>query len=157
VFEALSHLLRVLDLARTLLLLRRRRLLLRLPKWHLEARLSRQQTSAYVSIRQHTSAYAFQNGTLKPVFLRHAASVNSPGTQLLRCEYVYFCTSKASKLSTRRRRPPLQRGKKNRVPGAAAPLSCPASSHTRPGKQRLRCQYLYSCTSKASKVSTWQQ
>ncbi len=57
-------------------------------------------TSACVSIRQHTSAYV---------------------TQLRRCRYWYFCTSNASKLSTRRQ--------------------------TSESTQLRRCQYWYFCTS----------
>jgi hypothetical protein len=40
-------------------------------------------TSAYVSIRQHTSAY---------VSIRQRP--DSQALQLLRCQYLYFCTSK---------------------------------------------------------------
>jgi hypothetical protein len=49
----------------------------------------RQHTSAYVSIRQHTSAY------VREVLVHDSAKT---GTQT--CQYLYFCTSKASKLST---------------------------------------------------------
>jgi hypothetical protein len=49
----------------------------------------RQHTSAYVSIRQHTSAY---------VSIRQASRCLHP--QRLRSQNMYFCTSKASKLST---------------------------------------------------------
>jgi hypothetical protein len=51
----------------------------------------------------------------------------------VRCQYLYFCTSKASKLITRQR--PL-----------AAADTCPTT-------ELLRCQFFF-CTSKASKVRT---
>jgi hypothetical protein len=47
-----------------------------------------------------------------------------------RCQYLYFCTSKASKLST-----------------------CGLATACRT-RRSSRCQYLYFCTSKASKLST---
>ena len=51
-------------------------------------------------------------------------------TQLLSCQYMHFCTSKASKLRL-------------------SLVGLPAS-------QLLSCQYTYFCTSKASKLSTKQ-
>jgi hypothetical protein len=73
-----------------------------------------QHTSAYVGTRQHPSAYV---GIREhPSYLPRAARKYlspaepaaphlhtppaPPGTRLLRCQYVYFSTSKASKLST---------------------------------------------------------
>jgi hypothetical protein len=55
----------------------------------------RQHTSAYVSIRQHTSAYVSirQHTSDLRVHRLHLP-------QLLRCQYLYFCTSTASQLST---------------------------------------------------------
>jgi hypothetical protein len=47
-----------------------------------------QHASAYVSIRLHTSAHA------------HAVERVDAAHLHLRCQYLYFCTSKASKLST---------------------------------------------------------
>jgi hypothetical protein len=105
----------------------------------------RQHTSAYVSIRQHTSAYvSIRPHTTAYVSIRQhtghtgrsAPSLSRPSPSdanalrplaawHLRCQHLYFCSSKASKLST-------------------------ARSDT----QRLRCQYSYFCTSKASKLST---
>ncbi len=48
-------------------------------------------TSAYVSIRQHTSAYVS--------IRQHTSAVKDDGSLPL-SQYLYFCTSKASKLST---------------------------------------------------------
>jgi hypothetical protein len=50
-------------------------------------------TSAYVSIRQHTSAVKEARRVNRPA-ASHAA------TNLLTWQYLYFCTSKASKVST---------------------------------------------------------
>ncbi len=64
----------------------------------------RQHTSAYVSIRQHTSAYLSEERTPVPLFLllctrmRLALPEHTPYIYI--CKYLYFCTSKASKLST---------------------------------------------------------
>jgi hypothetical protein len=53
----------------------------------------RQHTSAYVSIRQHTSAYVSRSRcTSSRLWLR---SSTDP-MQLLRCQYLYFCTGTAS-------------------------------------------------------------
>jgi hypothetical protein len=100
----------------------------------------RQHTSAYVSIRllarsscssscacsirQHTSAYGCSRAP--------AAAPPAPGTQLLRRQYWYFCTSNAAAGCSR-----------------APPVAPPA-----PGTQLLRRQYLYFCTRKASTRST---
>ncbi len=53
----------------------------------------RQHTSAYVSIRQHTSAYV-------SIRMKEADFISRACTHFLRGQYLYFCTSKASKLST---------------------------------------------------------
>jgi hypothetical protein len=67
---------------------------------HTSAHVStRQNTSAYVSIRQHTPAYVRLRQTGRRIF---GLSVSS-ATKLLRCQYLYFCTSNASKVSTRHR------------------------------------------------------
>ena len=60
-----------------------------------------------------------------------------PATQLLRCQYLYFCTSNASQLSSKMR--------------GAEPEGPDAQVVVQPA---LKCQYLYFCTSKASKLST---
>ena len=67
-------------------------------------------------------------------------SGNLPVARLLR-EYLYFCTNKASKLST---------GRVLRV--AAEDLDAAAGHHV--DLRRLLRQYLYIFTSKASKLST---
>jgi hypothetical protein len=54
----------------------------------------RQHTPAYVSIRQHTSALSF-----------HAMDLLADW-RLLRCQYLYFCTSTASKVSNLTSAPP---------------------------------------------------
>jgi hypothetical protein len=66
----------------------------------------RQHTSAYVSIRQHASAYVSirQNTLAFWLFCvqlqRDPTHYSALTCQLVRCPYLYFCTSKASKLST---------------------------------------------------------
>jgi hypothetical protein len=70
----------------------------------------RQHTSACVSMRRHTSAYS------------HSTSILGlplpPAPQLLRCQYLYSCTSKASKLNTRLNLHRLERGLKLLVDAA---------------------------------------
>jgi hypothetical protein len=81
----------------------------------------RQHTSAYVSVRQRTSAYV----SIRQLPHAHTAPASHTTTTLrLQRQYLYFRTSKASKLSTCR--------------NPHAPF----------------CQYSYFCTSKASKLST---
>ena len=90
-----------------------------------------------------------------------------PGTQLLRCPYLYVCTSKASKLSGN----PTKTWQASGAPARSRQYSyfCTSKSSKLRGKtwqasgapastQPLRCQYPYLCTSKASKLSgqTWQ-
>ncbi len=82
----------------------------------------RQRTSVYVSMRQHTllphialcaltwksqhtSAYVRITSAYVSIRCSHTQpyarfSRRSPGTQLLRCQCLYFCTSTASKVST---------------------------------------------------------
>jgi hypothetical protein len=88
----------------------------------------RQHTSAYVSIRQHTSAYIPSSASSSGRFIR------TPRRRLLR-QYLYCCTSKASKLST--------------VTVAAPPTH--QTRHPDPSRR----QYLYFCTSKASTLRTF--
>ncbi len=97
-----------------------------------------------VSIRQHTSAYVIHLGrdagarSRSPLAARccrrAATGAAIPGLVRLyirpRCQYLYFCTSKASKARCCRR--------------AETGL---VRLYVRP-----RCQYLYFCTSKASKA-----
>jgi hypothetical protein len=65
-----------------------------LPHLHTSAYVSiRQHTSAYDSIRQHTSAYV-------SIRMKEADFISCTCTHFLRGQYLYFCTSKASKLST---------------------------------------------------------
>ncbi len=54
--------------------------------------LIRQHTSAYVSIRQHTSAYVL-------LFFEVCECAGMQLVQRLKRQYLYLCTSKASKLS----------------------------------------------------------
>ena len=68
-------------------------------------------------------------------------------------QYLSFSPRKARKLSTWSPvwcQPCQPRGHSQ----ASAP-SASALHRASPGTQRLRCQYLYFCTSKASKLSTW--
>jgi hypothetical protein len=86
-----------------------------------EAKSARVHTSAYVSMRQHTSAYVSirQHTCRQPVEMKEARSARGrtapPCPPPHRCvsictvvlvfsQYLYFCTSKARKLSTRRQR-----------------------------------------------------
>ncbi len=62
----------------------------------------------------------------------------------LRCQYLCFCTSKASKLSTW----PRLAAEIHRAEAAAAAAGAAEA------RLRLLRQYLYFCTSKASKLST---
>jgi hypothetical protein len=65
------------------------------------------------------------------------ANSREPALQRLLCQYLYFCASKASKLSTRLTVP-----------------TGPLTSSLRGSCKFLLYQYLYFCTSKASKLST---
>ena len=67
---------------------------------HLKAACIRQHMSAYVSIRQHTPAYVSmrQHTSARQLLNTRRKSVFAL-LQLL-SQYLYFCTSKASKLST---------------------------------------------------------
>jgi hypothetical protein len=80
----------------------------------------RQHMSAYVSIREHTSE------------LRLVPVLDGNSQRLLRCQYSYSCTSKASKLST------LQR------------LEVYHAAHRRPQAAQRSC--VSTCTSKASNL-----
>jgi hypothetical protein len=81
-------------------------------------------------------------------------------TQRLRCQYLHFCTSKASKLSTCRLSSLLLSSLLQGRPEAAADV--PEEEEQQrlkeaaswPLQARLRCQSLYFCTSKSSKLST---
>jgi hypothetical protein len=59
-----------------------------------EKLLARHHTSAYVSMRQHTSAYVRHTSAYNEQLLARGVAVERV------CNYWYFCTSKASKLST---------------------------------------------------------
>ncbi len=71
----------------------------------MRVRDSYKHTSAYVSIRQHTSAYvSIRQHTSAYVSIRHIYGILvrvRDSYELLLRQYLYFCTSKASKLSTR--------------------------------------------------------
>jgi hypothetical protein len=62
-------------------------------RWLISGRIC-QHTSAYVSIRQHTSAYvSIRQHTMAEIWSPYSLHAST-------CQYLYFCTSKASKLST---------------------------------------------------------
>jgi hypothetical protein len=91
----------------------------------------RQHTSAYVSIRQHTSAFVSIRQHTSASWSSCAKSLNPIVCPL--CQYLYFCTSKASTFV-----PVKQVNKLS---------TCPPSQNSIRSKM---CQYLYFCTSKAS-------
>jgi hypothetical protein len=54
-------------------------------------------TSAYVSIRQHMSAYVSNRQHAPPS--EWCSPCHTWGTPFLSCQYLYFCTNKASELN----------------------------------------------------------
>jgi hypothetical protein len=96
-------------------------------------------TSAYVSIRQHTSAHV------------QRTNCRGPGMQVLRCQYLCFCTSKASKLTTW-----LPHMLHAVITGFALRLISAPTEPLSSNKvlQRQLRQYLYFSTSKASNLCT---
>jgi hypothetical protein len=73
-----------------------------------------------------------------PLAMALPAPSSTASAQLLRCQYLYVCTSKASKVSEYLR---------------AIPLLCPSSAGAEDARHLSRCQYLHFCSGKASKVS----
>jgi hypothetical protein len=129
-------------------------------------RIVRQHTSAYASIR--TSAYASAGAAImrklvqrapsmcrRIVYSRHRRVVLTilPSGEAVRphirlatrllCQYLYFCTSKASKQRSQSKRVVFDNLALRR--GSAAPHQAPRV-----------CQYLYFCASKVSKLRTSQ-
>jgi hypothetical protein len=74
---------------------------------------------------------------------------------LLLYQHLYFCTSKASKLSSLFAQPPPP---VTQTSGVSISCNIAATELNRPSAQPppplLRCQYMYFCTSKASKLIT---
>jgi hypothetical protein len=108
----------------------------------------RQRTSAYVSVRPHTSAYvSIRPHTSACVSIRPHTSAyvsirqNTSAHVSIR---QHTCAVILSKLSAPLTAPPV----------TPPPVPLTASLSLAP---RLSCQYLYFCTSKASKVGSWQQ
>jgi hypothetical protein len=136
---------------------------------------------AHVSTRQHAPAYTLLssapprlhccNAHLRKIaalscqnlhWCTSKASKLSTSTEERRpphaegCQNLYWCTSKASKLSTstEERRPPHARLRTSRAPSKPCPNIWVRAEVQEGLQQLLRCQYLYFCTSNASKVST---
>jgi hypothetical protein len=105
-------------------------------------------TSAYVSIRQHTLAYvSIRQHTLTVTSTASDPSSTQKPTYLgeVRCQYLYFSTIKASKLSSKCL---------SVTSTTSDPTSTPNLIFWRRKQTHRQCQYLYFYTSKASKLST---
>ena len=111
---------------------------------------------AYVSLRQHTSAYTLLSSAASPPLLQCTPQKNA-SPQLSEFVLVCWCSSKASKMSTstEERRPPHARLSTARAPSEPCPNIRVRAEVQEGLEQLLRCQYfyyLYFCTSKLSKT-----